>query len=204
MQIQKEHIRNAIVESARKEFMKRGFRKASMRAIAFDADVTLSNIYNYFPDKDALFCEIFAEILENLRLGQKFIETVEKGPEHHDMEYHMRLMDKPIQYVYAHRDMFDLLLYHSEGSSLSDLPEEVTRWFARIMQLSVEAVREKYGIQAERPSEYLTHYIGAMWVHFIMDSVRYKLPVDKALESGRQIMSFVIHGWSGMLGAKME
>ncbi len=200
MQIQKEHIRIAIVESARKEFLMKGFRKASMRAISSGADVTLSNIYNYFPDKDNLFREVFSEILENLRLGQQYIEQMETQKEHNSMEHHINMMDVPVRYVYDNREMFELLLFRSEGSSLSDLPEEVTDWFARVMQLSVDGISERHGIEIEMPSECLMHYIGSIWVHFIMDSVRYHHPLEQIIENGRQIMKFVLNGWSGMFG----
>ena len=58
MQFKKEEIRIRIVDAARDEFYRRGFEQASMRDIAEAAEVSVSNVYNYFTDKEDLFCEI--------------------------------------------------------------------------------------------------------------------------------------------------
>ena len=48
-------IRNSLLESAGKLFLRKGFLKTSMREIARDAGVGLANIYNYFSSKDEIF-----------------------------------------------------------------------------------------------------------------------------------------------------
>ena len=55
MQTPKEEIRNSLLESAGKLFLRKGFLKTSMREIARDAGVGLANIYNYFSSKDEIF-----------------------------------------------------------------------------------------------------------------------------------------------------
>lgn len=62
-----EAIRFAALEA----FGELGFNGASMRAIAVSAGTSLSNLYNYFPSKQALLFDILAtsneELLERLR-----------------------------------------------------------------------------------------------------------------------------------------
>lgn len=55
MQYPKDDIQKEILKAAEKVFLENGFPKASMREIAQEAQVGLSNIYNYFKSKDDIF-----------------------------------------------------------------------------------------------------------------------------------------------------
>lgn len=61
MQYKKEEVRNAILEHAEKEFLEKGFEKASIRSIVKSAGTTIGNFYNYFPSKEAIFNELVDE-----------------------------------------------------------------------------------------------------------------------------------------------
>ena len=51
MQYPKDDIQKEILKAAEKVFLENGFPKASMREIAQEAQVGLSNIYNYFKNR---------------------------------------------------------------------------------------------------------------------------------------------------------
>lgn len=55
MQVLKDYVRTNILESARKEFLEKGYAKASMRDIAVNAGITVGNIYRYYESKEYLF-----------------------------------------------------------------------------------------------------------------------------------------------------
>mgnify|MGYP002470759756 FL=1 len=57
MQIPKDNIRNNILKAAENIFLEKGYSKTSMREIAAKSNVVLSNIYNYFKNKDEIFCQ---------------------------------------------------------------------------------------------------------------------------------------------------
>ena len=64
-QQQTENRRGQIVEAALACFIASGFHQTGMRDIADAADVSLGNLYNHFPNKQALIAEIAAiEALE--------------------------------------------------------------------------------------------------------------------------------------------
>ena len=62
-QVQKEDIRRIILQAARGEFLQKGFKDTSMRTISRLSGVTLSNIYNYFRDKDEIFRAVLTPLL---------------------------------------------------------------------------------------------------------------------------------------------
>lgn len=63
--------RGTVVTGALEVFAERGFHGSSMRMIAERAGTSLSNLYNYFPDKDALLEHVLEESARALadRLG---------------------------------------------------------------------------------------------------------------------------------------
>ncbi|MEO8042281.1 MAG: TetR/AcrR family transcriptional regulator [Acidobacteriota bacterium] len=50
-----EKRKETIEDAARELFIKQGFHRTSMRDIAKGAEVSLGNLYNYYPTKDAIF-----------------------------------------------------------------------------------------------------------------------------------------------------
>ena len=63
MQYPKDDIQKEILKAAEKVFLENGFPKAYMREIAQEAQVGLSNIYNYFKSKDDIFCTVVRPVI---------------------------------------------------------------------------------------------------------------------------------------------
>lgn len=72
MQVQKDHIRNNILESALEEFSSKGFRNATMSSIANCCKISKSNLYRYFTSKEDICHELLRlpslEIRNTLRV----------------------------------------------------------------------------------------------------------------------------------------
>ena len=58
MQIKKREIKARLLQSAKDEFLKKGFEKASIREIVKNAGTTIGNFYNYFEGKEDIFSAI--------------------------------------------------------------------------------------------------------------------------------------------------
>ena len=67
MQVLKEEVRQRILKSARREFKKRGFEKASMRSIASTANMTVGNLYRYYKNKEDLYGAIIGNLFDELK-----------------------------------------------------------------------------------------------------------------------------------------
>jgi AcrR family transcriptional regulator len=67
MQVLKEEVRQRILKSARREFKKRGFEKASMRSIASAANMTVGNLYRYYKNKEDLYGAIIGSLFDELK-----------------------------------------------------------------------------------------------------------------------------------------
>lgn len=78
MQFLKSEIREEIVCAARKLFLKNGYEKTSMKAIAEAAGITVGNIYRYFKGKETLLTYILKPIEEYI---ESFIDKIELSEE---------------------------------------------------------------------------------------------------------------------------
>jgi TetR/AcrR family transcriptional regulator len=73
---QREHLerRNAILTAAREVFFEKGFKMATMEAIAESCDLAKGTLYLYFKSKEELYVAIMAEGMKLLK--QKFGQVV--------------------------------------------------------------------------------------------------------------------------------
>ncbi|MCK5736052.1 MAG: TetR/AcrR family transcriptional regulator [Spirochaetaceae bacterium] len=67
MQVLKDEVRQRIIKSARREFKKRGFEKASMRSIASSANMTVGNLYRYYKNKEDLYGAIIGNLFDEIK-----------------------------------------------------------------------------------------------------------------------------------------
>jgi AcrR family transcriptional regulator len=74
----KEQTREAIVASARKLFLDKGFEQTTTRDIASSAGIAAGTLFNYFPSKEGLALTMMADALE---LGSSDFEGRRRGDE---------------------------------------------------------------------------------------------------------------------------
>ena len=123
MQTLKEEIRNAIVAAAIAEFREKGYRSASMRAIAEAAGITVGNVYRYFESKDALFRTIMEPVsrqLVNMVYADRYLESEGKLL---DMD---TVMESIMSLCKNHTAEMHILVYKSEGSEFEGVRRRLT------------------------------------------------------------------------------
>ncbi len=128
---------NAILNAASKIIARDGFEGASMRDVAARARVNLSNIYYYFPSKDALLFEIqrhtFSTLLDQLR---------ERLAASDNPEQKLRaIIDNHLEFFTTHMD--DLKVCVHEIESLSG------KYYREVLKIRRENYREVQQVIAE-------------------------------------------------------
>ncbi|HAC31005.1 MAG TPA: TetR/AcrR family transcriptional regulator, partial [Treponema sp.] len=85
--------KNRLLESAKKEFLEKGFTAASLRTIAANAGVTTGAMYRHFKDKDAFFCALVDDAIETTKKAVSLADsdnhinlTLSRMQEHIDSE----------------------------------------------------------------------------------------------------------------------
>ena len=93
-----------LLESAKKEFLEKGFMNASLRTIAANAGVTTGAMYRHFKDKNAFFCALVDDAIE---VTKKTVMLA--GSDNHAdlLTPHKHLKFRPNQMgIYIQRRMF--------------------------------------------------------------------------------------------------
>jgi len=66
MQTKKDEMQKRLLEAAQKEFLEKGFKKASIRNIVKAAKTTIGNFYNYFESKEMIFSSLVDTVYKEL------------------------------------------------------------------------------------------------------------------------------------------
>lgn len=61
-----EDTKQLILDTAKKEFMEKGYNDASVRSIAKQAGLTTGAIFRYFPDKESLFAALVSPVADHM------------------------------------------------------------------------------------------------------------------------------------------
>lgn len=201
MRILKDDIYNSILQTARKEFISKGFKDASMREIAKNANVSLSNIYNYFKSKDEIFCALVNPAKENL---MKFLRQKHTA-ENIDFElmstahYQEKTIDEYIFLLDKYREELRLLLYMSDGSSMKDFREKFINYLTKISNNHMDIIKQ-YHPQSNPVSHFFMHNLCAYMVSIVGEIVTHNLSKQKMRDFFREYFKFETAGWRALTG----
>lgn len=125
MQVLKKDIQESIINTATQLFYKQGFEDTSMRQIANEVDMSVSNLYKYFKNKEDLFSEIvkgyYTQYLANFK---KFISHEEKDS--FDSDSNTLMTQAIFQSLKADHVKFVLLMDKSKGTKYAGFKNEIT------------------------------------------------------------------------------
>ena len=201
MRVLKDDKYKSILQAARKEFIRKGFKDASMRTIAKNADVGLSNIYNYFKNKDEIFLAIVVPARDNI-----FAFVTEKHTEKHidfnfmsTIDYQEETIETYIELLEKYKDELRLLLYHSEGSSIKNFREIFTEYLTNVSNNHMDIVKKHYP-HVREVSPFFIHALCAFMVSIMGEIITHNLGKQKIRDFFREYFRFEIAGWRELIG----
>lgn len=201
MRVLKDDKYKSILRAARKEFILRGFKDASMRTIAKDANVGLSNIYNYFKNKDEIFLEIVSPARDDLFAFVKDKHT-EKYIDFNFMStraYQEETVDVYIQLLIKYKEEIRLLLFYSQGSTMENFRETLTEYLTDVSN-NHKAIVKNYYPQVQEVSSFFTHTLCAFMVSIVGEIVTHDMEKHKIREFFKEYFRFQIAGWRELTG----
>ena len=138
MQTLKDDVRDRIVDSAKKEFLKKGIEGSSMRNIAAGSKMTVGNLYRYFRNKEELNDFIVGETLGEINrlvmeMSQNTVSTHDRNMDlnltvSQYIEVLDDLADRLVDIYRKHKIEFNILMMHSK------LNDSITDWFADLIK----------------------------------------------------------------------
>ena len=116
-----------LLACAKKEFVEKGYAKASLRAICREAGVTTGALYFFFQDKDDLFCSLVSHVLIRVReliAAHRETEADEAAKSvissGHDDSSEVELTKILVHELYRNREEVLLLINGAGGSSMEN------------------------------------------------------------------------------------
>ncbi|MCK4407016.1 MAG: TetR/AcrR family transcriptional regulator [Bacteroidales bacterium] len=201
MQTQKKDIRKTILEVSMREFLEHGFKDASMRTIAKKSGVSLSNIYNYFKNKDEIFTQILSvpvsllNKVNNLFDDEYFfdIENIRSG------KIKQLKFTYSIKFICNYRDELNLLLFKAHGSSLQNFKDN---WIDENTVASIKWIKKYNHIHSKKikASEFFIHNLNSSYVNFITEILMHDIHKNKMIEYLKEYFEYSFNGWQKIIG----
>lgn len=121
MQILKDEIRNKILVIAEAMFYQKGFKETTTRAIATEVGISVSNLYLYYENKEAIFHGVIDEFYKY------FINGLETFFDHHDETIKMKVfISKFIQKIIINdKKKFVILSDKSQGTKYEGFKQQI-------------------------------------------------------------------------------
>jgi len=205
MQIQKDNIREDILKVSQEMFLSEGYQKASMRDIAAKVGISVSNLYNYFRNKDAIFCTIVEPVVIHFN---RTLEEYHGNIGHNSNECIDNISADTVLNVMTERyteilrkcrPQLQLLLFQSQGTSLEHFKDEFTdrstfmvqEWFARLKRRVPEA--------QVNITDFFVH-INTVWLFTVIEEIiSHNISDDDAKHIFHEYGTFQMLGWGAML-----
>ncbi len=193
--------REKLLLSAKKEFLEKGFLKASLRKICADAGVTTGAMYFFFKDKEALFGAIVEVPLQKLMnlLFSHFSEESEFG---HSADYvhkdgdHDALAVALVRHLYSNYDSFILLLTKAQGTCYEDCIDRIVDITEQNYLKMAESMAEmQYGMTVNR---YMTHWLTHMHIGAFVHLLTHEPDEVNAQKQMKRMMEFFVTGFMSM------
>ncbi|MCR5188039.1 MAG: TetR/AcrR family transcriptional regulator [Treponema sp.] len=193
-----------ILESAKKEFLEKGFMNASLRTIAANAGVTTGAMYRHFKDKDALFCALVdpaIAVTTKAVMSADVITHMEEanpiGKEHEDLEN--KVLKDLLDYIYSDFDAFTLLVSKAAGSTHENFVNEISDLYTKNCLETLNWLYEaKYA--TNKIDEMTIHVIASSLINAFAELILHKIPKERAEEYIRNIRDFFHFGTMHVMG----
>ena len=179
-----EGVYEAVLACAKKEFLEKGYKDASLRVIAQAAGTSTGSIYTRFKDKAGLFDAIvgpaadqlkdmFVEIQENFHSLDDSTQEAEMG------EYTSRHQMEMLEYIYDHFDEFRLLLDCSDGTRFSGFVDELVDIEVEYTYKYMEVINCE-SVKSGVVTEDFIHIIVTAYFNGMFEVVRHNMSRDDA------------------------
>lgn len=196
-----------LLESAKSEFLEKGYMKASLRKICADAGVTTGALYFFFGSKEDLFAAIVEPPMNTLTkiLSQHFMEdmSVISAPGFAEnyfaekSESHGELGKILVHHLYENYDAFIMMLTKAQGSRFESCVDELIE----LIEKSYRNMADSIVVQnpGSRVNEYMVHWFTHISVDAFIHLLTHEPEEQKAVGHMNLIMSYLIHGWINLI-----
>lgn len=178
-----------LLKVGRKEFLEKGFEKASLRKICANAGVTTGAVYFFFENKEDLFHQIVEKTVEEMKkLGETLVnEELENISTSGESD------KKLMEFLCNYREEIQMLVEKSKGTRYENLKDEI---FSQ-MEQNFTMFFEKYGnIEADKD---LIAILVKMRLKGYMELLKGGYPMEKMVQLSQLIGCYADGGFDSLM-----
>ncbi len=194
-----------LLQSAKTEFLEKGYMKASLRNICKNAGVTTGALYFFFEDKEDLFEALTKETIEgiyrmmqehyaeeNALMGRGILHSPDMA-EHKDDADIARAV---IHQMYLHREMVLLVLTKAQGTKYENIADLFIETSEKHYWTMAQAMLEAYpdAVVDEKFIHWLAHEQIDAFIHMITHIE----DEEEAVRFISQTITYMMSGWYGL------
>ena len=192
-----------LLQSARAEFIAKGYQGASLRSICKNSGVTTGALYFFFKDKDDLFTSLVSPQLDALKamLAQHMqqellaLDETSTAPAN-DFRDDTYTAQQVLHLLYQNYDLFLLLLTGSYGSSMEHFVDELVAIAQQHYRTLADRQAALSGTSA--PDDYTVHWMAHMQIDAFVHLLTHERSEEKALAHLQSILRYMLSGWNGL------
>ena len=192
-----------LLQSARAEFIAKGYQGASLRSICKNSGVTTGALYFFFKDKDDLFTSLVSPQLDALKamLAQHMqqellaLDETSTAPAN-DFRDDAYTAQQVLHLLYQNYDLFLLLLTGSYGSSMEHFVDELVAIAQQHYRTLADRQAALLGTSA--PDDYTIHWMAHMQIDAFVHLLTHERSEEKALAHLQSILRYMLSGWNGL------
>lgn len=121
MQVLKDELRHKILLEAQHLFLQRGYARTSLQMIADKVNISKSNLYHYFKNKEDLFYELTDGAAEGLKKLILRLRDKRFDPRTGQREYQVLLTEEVLSLLLAEKYGLLLILEQAQGTRYESL-----------------------------------------------------------------------------------
>lgn len=195
-----EGVTERLIESARAEFLEKGYDGASLRSIADRAGSSKGAIYIRYADKADLYAAVVKPAADGLIecLASTFGEFGRIPADEQEIRMHSFADDgiaKMVDYIYDHFKDFKILACSGEESLCSTLIDRLVELDTKTTYRYIEAVGND-AVEAGRLTPEIMHMISTAYFTGIFEIVRHDMDREAAKRYVGRLCRFYRAGWS--------
>ena len=177
-------VYDAVLACAKEEILDKGDRDASVRVIAQRAGTSTGSIYTRFKDKEGLFEALVQPVVDGLMgmfrsIQERFHELDAQRQRERVNKNSSNEMEIVLDYMYAHFDVFRLLLDASHGTRFHDFVDRLVSMEEEYTWKWIEATGSRLEPEGELTTEFY-HMMVTAYFEGIFEVVRHGMGLDDA------------------------
>ena len=203
MRRNKEKTRELILQSAKKEFLRCNYERASVRTIAEGAGITAGALYKHFKTKEDIFLAIVMPVYQDMMrkmetvsaeawtcISKDSIEDFEKASDVAN--------DKMLNYLYEYFDEIQLMFNHSRGTAFENIRHDIVVREVEGGMMLIEMLKKK-GYNVEECPERRMHLLASTALEPLFEIITHSYSYEETVEYKDIIKEALNFGWKFIL-----